>query len=290
MKVITTILLILTTQILISAEIIPNPEIRTLIDAKNEDLLSQVRTRLGIEKGGLKYSSYSAPPSFKPGTNDLDDDSALKHKARFIASEEMLFRSDLSELDDTGASALYEVVTEGMFRLKDRDGSLTFGKYASKDPHHNLELLRKFLKGERSSFMTNTPLFKYITYCESLSDKGAIFLSKLLSDETNIQEEIEQLDQNERTIIRNAYREIQSYIPPKEEKNIEKQSNPKNNIHWICYSIFSIPLLIIAIFVFLCIIYFERKQLAKRFFVTPIRYLRTLFRRIEKATRPPENS
>ena len=35
-----------------------------------------------------------------------------------------------------------------MFGLKDSDGSLAFGKRASKDPHQNLELLRRFVKGE----------------------------------------------------------------------------------------------------------------------------------------------
>lgn len=117
-------------------------------EISNEDLLSNVRARLGVDKGGLKYPTYVAPPSFKPGTNDLDDKSALKRRARFIASGEMLFKTDLSTLDDTGASALYEVVTEGMFGLKDTDGQMAFGKRAKKNPRENLEMLRRFVKGD----------------------------------------------------------------------------------------------------------------------------------------------
>lgn len=117
-------------------------------EISNEDLLSNVRARLGVDKGGLKYPTYVAPPSFKPGTNDLDDKSALTRRARFIASGEMLFKTDLSTLDDTGASALYEVVTEGMFGLKDSDGQMAFGKRAKKNPRENLEMLRRFVKGE----------------------------------------------------------------------------------------------------------------------------------------------
>ena len=117
-------------------------------EISNEDLLSNVRARLGVDKGGLKYPTYVAPPSFKPGTDELDDKSALTRRARFIASGEMLFKTDLSTLDDTGASALYEVVTEGMFGLKDSDGQMAFGKRAKKNPRENLEMLRRFVKGE----------------------------------------------------------------------------------------------------------------------------------------------
>ena len=114
----------------------------------NENVSPEVRKLLGVENGGLKYPTYVEAPSFKPGTSEFDDQTSMRRRARFIASGEMLFKTDLSTLDDVGASALYEVVTDGMFGLKDSDGSLAFGKRASKDPHQNLELLRRFVKGE----------------------------------------------------------------------------------------------------------------------------------------------
>ena len=114
----------------------------------NENVSPEVRKLLGVENGGLKYPTYVEAPSFKPGKTEFDDQTSMRRRARFIASGEMLFKTDLSTLDDVGASALYEVVTDGMFGLKDSDGSLAFGKRASKDPHQNLELLRRFVKGE----------------------------------------------------------------------------------------------------------------------------------------------
>ena len=73
----------------------------------NENVSPEVRKLLGVENGGLKYPTYVEAPSFKPGTSEFDDQTSMRRRARFIASGEMLFKTDLSTLDDVGASALY---------------------------------------------------------------------------------------------------------------------------------------------------------------------------------------
>jgi len=51
----------------------------------------------------------------------------------------------------SGESALFvRMVTEGLFGLPDEDGSVAFGKRASKDPRQNIDMLRRFVKGEYS--------------------------------------------------------------------------------------------------------------------------------------------
>lgn len=89
-------------------------------------------------------------PSFAAGTDEFDFETAADRRARFMASSRMLFATDVSRLDNPGAAALYQSVTEGMFGLRDENGSLAFGKRASSDPHENINMLRRFVKGEYS--------------------------------------------------------------------------------------------------------------------------------------------
>ncbi len=110
-------------------------------------LPNDTREFLGLGEG-LPYNSFVTPPSFRPEGGMLTDKSASERKARFQASAEMLFKTDLSKLDDVGVSGLYQCVTEGMFGLKDTDGQMAFGKRASKNPRENLEMLRRFVKGD----------------------------------------------------------------------------------------------------------------------------------------------
>lgn len=94
------------------------------------------------------YDTLVRQPSFAGGTDEFNDQTRKERKARFKASADMLFSTDVSKLDDAGASALYQSVTEGMFGLPDEDGSVAFGKRASKDPRQNIDMLRKFVKGD----------------------------------------------------------------------------------------------------------------------------------------------
>ena len=110
-------------------------------------LPNDTREFLGLGNG-TTYNSYVTPPSFNEPDGMLTDKSASERKARFQASAEMLFKTDLSKLDDVGVSGLYQCVTEGMFGLKDTDGQIAFGKRASKNPRENIDMLRRFVKGE----------------------------------------------------------------------------------------------------------------------------------------------
>ena len=113
-------------------------------------LPSDTRDFLGMGKQETDGIGDNAirPPSFAGGTDDFDERTKKERQARFKASADMLFSTDVSKLDDAGVSALYQSVTEGMFGLPDEDGSVAFGKRASKDPRANIEMLRKFVKGD----------------------------------------------------------------------------------------------------------------------------------------------
>ncbi len=117
-------------------------------EEKTERLPSDVTDFLGMGERKTGGGTFVRPPSFAGGTDDFDDRTKNERKARFKASADMLFSTDVSKLDDAGASALYQSVTEGMFGLPDEDGSVAFGKRASKDPCANIDMLRKFVKGD----------------------------------------------------------------------------------------------------------------------------------------------
>ena len=120
----------------------------------NDDKLEMpgdVRGFLGMERQtGAARDARERPPSFDRTTDDFDFETAADRRARFMASSRMLFATDVSRLDNPGAAALYQSVTEGMFGLRDENGSLAFGKRASSDPHENINMLRRFVKGEYS--------------------------------------------------------------------------------------------------------------------------------------------
>ena len=118
-------------------------------EEKATALPSDVTDFLGMgEKRTGGYDTLVRGPSFAGGTDEFNDQTKMERQARFKASADMLFSTDVSKLDDTGAAALYQSVTEGMFGLPDEDGSVAFGKRASKDPRENIEKLRKFVKGD----------------------------------------------------------------------------------------------------------------------------------------------
>jgi len=102
---------------------------------------------MGQERTG-GYDTLVRQPSFAGGTDEFNDQTKKERRARFKASADMLFSTDVSKLDDAGASALYQSVTEGLFGLPDEDGSVAFGKRASKDPRQNIDMLRRFVKGD----------------------------------------------------------------------------------------------------------------------------------------------
>ena len=116
---------------------------------KTATLPSDVSDFLGTGNGtGGIGDNTIRPPSFAEGTDDFDERTKKERQARFKASADMLFSTDVSKLDDAGASALYQSVTEGMFGLPDEDGTVAFGKRAAKDPRQNIDMLRKFVKGD----------------------------------------------------------------------------------------------------------------------------------------------
>lgn len=98
--------------------------------------------------GEVFDASHTMAPQKDPDT--FDERTARERSARAQASARMLFATDVTKLDDTGASALYQSVAEGLFGLPDEDGSVAFGKRASKDPRQNIDMLRKFVKGDYS--------------------------------------------------------------------------------------------------------------------------------------------
>lgn len=117
-------------------------------EEKTATLPSDVTGFLGMGERKTSGGTSIRPPSFAVGTDDFDDPTKKERRARFKASADMLFSTDVSKLDDAGASALYQSVTEGLFGLPDEDGTVAFGKRASKDPRTNIDMLRKFVKGD----------------------------------------------------------------------------------------------------------------------------------------------
>ena len=123
-------------------------------ETENRELPSDTRAFLGMGNG----EDYSTQPRTGFGRTDgstidtdaFDERTAKERRARAQASAQMLFGTDVSKLDDAGASALYQSVTEGLFGLPDEDGSVAFGKRAAKDPRQNIDMLRRFVKGEYS--------------------------------------------------------------------------------------------------------------------------------------------
>lgn len=123
-------------------------------ETESKVLPSDTRAFLGMGNG----ENYSTQPRTGFGriggtvvdTDAFDERTARERRARAQVSAQMLFGTDVSKLDDVGASALYQSVTEGLFGLPDEDGSVAFGKRASKDPRANIDMLRRFVKGEYS--------------------------------------------------------------------------------------------------------------------------------------------
>lgn len=116
-------------------------------ETEKSKLPSDTRTFLGMGGG----ENYAIQPSAGFDAADAyDERTAKERRARAQASAQMLFGTDVSKLDDVGAAALYQSVTEGLFGLPDEDGSVAFGKRASKDSRANIEMLRRFVKGEYS--------------------------------------------------------------------------------------------------------------------------------------------
>lgn len=123
-------------------------------ETESKVLPSDTRAFLGMGNG----ENYSTRPRTAFGriggtavdTDAFDERTDRERRARAQVSAQMLFGTDVSKLDDAGASALYQSVTEGLFGLPDEDGSVAFGKRASKDPRANIDMLRRFVKGEYS--------------------------------------------------------------------------------------------------------------------------------------------
>ena len=115
----------------------------------NYQMPEDTRKFLGIGAGnGLSYTPIARDPQFKAGTDELSPIGEADRAARYRAASEMLFNYNVDKLDDIGLSALYQSVTKAMFGIEDRDGSVAFGKRASKKPRENIDMLRRFVKGE----------------------------------------------------------------------------------------------------------------------------------------------
>jgi hypothetical protein len=107
-----------------------------------------------MEKNLLKESGEKAvyetglmAPKINPATDNETEESKTQGAALRQASVDMLFATDISRLDDAGVGALYKSVTGGVWGIPDEDGSF-FGKRKSADMRNNVEMLRRFFKGE----------------------------------------------------------------------------------------------------------------------------------------------
>ena len=107
-----------------------------------------------MEKNLLKESEEKAvyetglmPPKINPASDNETEESKAQRAALRQASVDMLFSTDISRLDDAGVGALYKSVTGGVWGIPDEDGSF-FGKRKSADMRSNVEMLRRFFKGE----------------------------------------------------------------------------------------------------------------------------------------------
>ena len=133
---------------------------------------------------GRREDAAPFPMPGNPQNVDLDsfDDKTRKERASvFRAAAQELFRTDVTKLDDAGAWGLYHAVTESMFGLADEDGSVAFGKRAAKDPRQNIDMLRRFVKGEYTLIedpeytkwreMNDEEKFKYALESETIGEK-----------------------------------------------------------------------------------------------------------------------
>ena len=112
---------------------------------------------LMTEAKAITYTTNLTPPSFEPmigedgkptGKRQKTEATRAMEEARSKASVELLFRTDLSQLDEAGVKGLYQSVTEGVFGMPDTTGRF-FGKRGSAtDFRHNVDLLRAFFRGQ----------------------------------------------------------------------------------------------------------------------------------------------
>ena len=112
---------------------------------------------LMMEAKAITYTTNLTPPSFEPmigengkptGKRQKTEATRAMEEARSKASVELLFRTDLSQLDEAGVKGLYQSVTEGVFGMPDTTGRF-FGKRGSAtDFRHNVDLLRAFFRGQ----------------------------------------------------------------------------------------------------------------------------------------------
>ena len=102
-----------------------------------------VRSQIGDAASSMPVSPIAA---FK--NDEFTDEERKRRQAKLIAARNVLFSSNIEKMTPEFASGFYQAVHRGLFGLEDPDGKVAFGSRASDDPKKNLEMLRRFCKGE----------------------------------------------------------------------------------------------------------------------------------------------
>ena len=102
-----------------------------------------VRSQISDAASSMPVSPIAA---FK--NDEFTDEERKRRQAKLIAARNVLFSSNIEKMTPEFASGFYQAVHRGLFGLEDPDGKVAFGSRASDDPKKNLEMLRRFCKGE----------------------------------------------------------------------------------------------------------------------------------------------
>ena len=113
------------------------------------NLLAGAQTFLGMPSDTVPPQMADAP-QFRPGTDDFTDEEQTRRRAGMQAAAQVLFRTDISKLDDDAVGGLYRASAKALFGIEDPDGTVAFGRKRAGDARHNVELLRQFCKGDYS--------------------------------------------------------------------------------------------------------------------------------------------
>lgn len=79
-------------------------------------------------------------------------ESDARDLAKAVAARRVLLETDVDSMTPEAQWGFYQSVTKNMFpyRMPDMDGTACFGPRASSDPRENIELLRRFARGENT--------------------------------------------------------------------------------------------------------------------------------------------
>lgn len=110
---------------------------------------TDVPTGLGY---GEAVDRFRAPREFGVGSLGNTETSGSRERdlSRLLAARRVLLETDVDAMSPEAQAGFLESVTRNMFGVPDLDGTKCFGSRASDKPRENIEMLRRFARGENT--------------------------------------------------------------------------------------------------------------------------------------------